>query len=286
MPSWWPSSDAPLMGIDLGPRQARFLACARHGQSWRIERWALQAIPPDAMEAGRILQFEALVRVLREGMVSAGGGPRIALTLPPQTARTQVLTVPASLRPWGWKRWLSERAEELGQMPIDALVYDVQMLTRTPLTLRLSVCPLEVVQDWQGLAEAAGLELVLIDDRSRVMHLALQALGMAPDGAATLALAEVEQERCHIHLWQAGEPAAQWEYSGPEDAHLPSSGGWLIASDEEAERWSIRLAQDAGGHWPLLDPLSTLSWPEDLARPADAGTYLVALGLALRGWRH
>lgn len=279
--SWWPLSDAPVLGVDLDSRQARFLRCARDSRSWRVAHCAIEAVPAGALEDGRILQFEPLVRVLRQGAAAAGGGQRLALALPPEVGRRQVLTVPADLRPWTWRRWVHEQAELLGEAPSDALAFDVQMLSHSPLTLWLTVCPIELVQDWQGLAEAAELDLVLIDDRVRVMHLALKALGLCPAG--NLALAEVEEERCRIHRWRPGEPPA-WLDAADLALQERPPGGWVLGTDADATRWASRLTEDTGGEWSVLDPLATLAWRPGLARPADAGTFLAALGLALRAW--
>lgn len=184
MPPWlsrWPWPPGPaLLGIDLEPPQACLLSCARAGRSWRIEQCAALELPHESLQAGRILEFEAVAASLKQLVDAAGGGRRIALALPGSAGWHEVLNVPAGLRPWAWRAWVRRQAELLAGAPADTLAIEVQLQPGPPLRAQLSVCPRELVEDWQGLAETADLELVLLDDRSRVMRLAQQSLGMAP----------------------------------------------------------------------------------------------------------
>lgn len=279
----WALSTAPLLGIDMDARHARLLACARRRRAWRVERCASAAVPPGSLQGGRIELFDELASTLRQLVASVDAGRRIALALPHGFGRQEVLKVPQALRPWRWRRWVCEQAERLGGLPLQDLAFDVQVLGGQPLQVLLSVCPLELMDDWQGLAEAAGLEVVLLDDRARVMRLALSALGVQAAAAGGLALAQAEEDGCRLWWWAADGPPLVHDLAEAPPSAWPADG-WLLGTDSACARWLPHLAQATGGHWPRLDPLAPLGWGPGLRPPEDPGDYLVALGLALRRW--
>jgi hypothetical protein len=286
---WPPRSGEPLLGIDMGPSQACLLACSRASPLGRIEQCAALPVPADGLQDGRILQFELMAQTLKQLVASAGGGRRIALALP-EAAWQQELVLPAGLRPWAWRPWLVAQAEQLAQTSADALVWCTEPLMASPLKLRLTVRSLEEVQDWQGLAEAAGLDLVLLDDRQRVMHLALRALAEPAAAAALWVLAEVDLERCVIHRWAPGLAHEQRSWAGESVPLVSDPWGWpasgaLAGTPEACQFWAPRLAAELGGAWPVLDPWSRLSWRAGLSPPSEMGCPLAALGLSLRTWR-
>lgn len=301
MPTWslrWPQRLQPaLLGIDLGADQIRLLACSRQNDSWRVEQCATAPSEAGLLE-GRVQQFEQAALSLSRLVTSVGSGRRIALALPPVPAWREVLDVPARLRPWAARRWLRERAEQLSGLPFSALSWAAEVRPGRPARLLLSVRPLELVQDWQGLAEAAGLELVLLDDRQRVMHLALRVLGL---GAVQepVCLAEAGEQVCVLHRWRLGQWPEQWSWAADQALEEVFEGegssglsglcasqvhAWVCGPPSACAYWAARLEQEGGGRWPVLDPLAGLGWRDGLARPGDAGTFLAALGLALRAW--
>lgn len=313
MPPWslrWPTrSAAPLVGIDLGASPACVLACSRRPRPGRIEHCAVASLPAEGLQDGRIVQFELMTETLAQLVASAGGGRRIALALP-QAAWQQVLELPSGFKPWAWRRWLTAQAEQLAQTPADALAWCTEPVLGSRSKLRLSVRALEEVQDWQGLAEAAGLELVLLDERPRVMHLALRALGLGPAADGRWVLAEAEDERCTLHQWAPGRMHVQRSWfgdmadvadlvcpddvgpvhaepiAGQEGPHAVgwTTGGWVTGTTEACQLWSPRLTRALGGAWPALKPWTSLPWRSGLLPPREMGSPLVALGLSLRAW--
>lgn len=281
-----------LLGIDLGPGHARLMACTRSQRGWRVERCAEREWSPENLNEGPLQQFDALSRALRDLVHEAGADMRAVLSLPPQAMRRQVLVVPDRLPPWQWRPWLSEQAERLAGAPVQSQAIDVQLLTQRPLTVLLSVCAREVLEDWLGLAEAAGLELAAVDDRVRAMHLALEALGLAgPLAKASCALAEASVEQCWLHVWRPGHAVqsqdlavdAGWVAAVAQGVQRLPVGGWLVGRAADADRWSARLAADAPGDWLVLDLQDRLQWADHVVRPADSACFLTAFGLTLRG---
>lgn len=300
MPTWslrWPQRLQPaLLGIDLGADRCRLLACSRSGPAWAVEQCASAPLE-EGLREGRVPHFEQAAQALQQLVASAGQQRRVALALPPSPVWREVLDVPGELRPWHGRRWLSERAEQLSGQSSDSLSWAAELLPGPSARLSLSVRPLDVVQDWQGLAEAAGLDLVLLDDRQRVMQVALRALGLFT-GKGSVWLAEAGEQTCTLHHWRADQLPEQWTWGAEQPliglmaggdgaaglAPAPLAQAWLVGSPSACGHWANRLHQEWGGAWHRLDPLAGCPWREDLPRPADAGAFLAALGLALRAW--
>lgn len=289
----WSSFSAPwrssfLLGIDLSPGHARLMACTRTRGRWRVERSGERALLAGSLQDGQLRQFDAVCKELRELVRQADAGHRVALALPQELARRQVLAVPPALRPWQWRAWLEDQAEQLAGVPAQTQAMDVELLLVRPLTVLLSVCPRESVEDWQGLAEAAGLQLALVDDRLRVMRLALTVLGLAPGADGDCALAEAEVDRCSLHVWRPGQAVQSVQLSmrggAAETTSPPAQAGWLVGTASDAAAWRAHLQADAPGRWAMPDLGGRLEWADPPARPADADCYLAAFGLALRAW--
>lgn len=313
MPPWslrWPArSGDSLLGIDFGVSQTLLLACSRGPKTGRIEYCAVAPLPAEGLQDGRIVQFESMAETLQQLVASAGGGRRIALALP-EAVWQQVLELPSGFQPWAWRRWLAAQAEQLAQSPADTLVWCTEPVFGSRSKLRMSVRALEEVQDWQGLAEAAGLELVLLDERPRVIHLALRALGLGPATSGMWVLAEAEDERCTLHQWAPGRMHVQRSWLGgmaevadlltpgdvgpiytvpgadPKSPHTEGwpAGGWVTGTPEACQFWAPRLTRALGGAWPTLNPWASLLWRPGLLPAREMGSPLVALGLSLRAW--
>jgi hypothetical protein len=177
----------------------------------------------------------------------------------------------------------------LGAAPAEALVVEAQMLRGEPLRVMLCVAPREQVEDWQGLAEAAGLELALLDDRPRVARLALASLAPSPGPGSLPALALAQEQDCRLMWWPADGIPQEQNLSDLDGAvakardPLPA-GGWVVGSEPARQRWLPVLQELAPGPWLCLDVAAHPGW-QAAARPGqEPGDQLVALGLALRAW--
>ncbi len=288
MPRW--RGPVPL-GIDLAAGHARLLACKRTRRGWQVASVAERQWSSEDLGADPLHTFDALAAVLHELVQQSGAGPQVALPLPDHALRRQVLAVPAGLWPWHWRAWLKQQAERLAGAPVQGQAIDVQVLTRHPLTVQLSVCAREVLESWLGLAEAAGLVLVAVDDRMQAMRRGLQALGLLPAGEAACALLEAGAQHCVLHRWRPGQAVQSCELAplaeqGMDGGLAPApdvpEARWLLGSALDAERWAVPLSRDAPGDWPVLDLGERLQWADPGERPLDAACYLAAFGLAVR----
>ena len=280
-------SRPPLLGIDLHPGCARLVACSRTRRTWRVDRWAERELAPDSLLDGQVRQFELVSSVLRDLVHMAGDSRRIALCVPHAVASHHELAVPASVRPWAWRSWLRQQAEELAGAPFESLALDVQMLQASPLRVLLSLCPREAREDWHGLAEAAGLALVLLDDRPRVMRLALQALGLSAAGGSCV-LAEVDAQRCQLHVWRPAQApqSLAWDETAEVDLPVLVQSHWLAGEADPVALWATRLQSHTGAAWSATELHRRLDWAGQDPAPPDADAFLAAFGLALRAWLH
>ncbi len=251
--AWLPQA-TPLLGISIQPGGMNLVACSRRAGRWRIDLSLAQPLVPGCVEEGRILQFEVLAQALRDLVQASGGGRRIALAMPVQALQRHRLEPPAGLRPWGWHRWVTDQAQALAQAPADALAMELDCLTDG---CWLTACPRESVEDWQGLAEAAGLDLVLLDDPDRVAALAVRCL----DWRAAVPEASLPD------AWPSGAPSGElpgpWGMGAGDPLAAASGPNDAEAQNSEAHT-SEAHTSDAGGAgaaWPT-------PWPTAPAAPA------------------
>lgn len=282
LPAW--GRAATVLGIDLHAGRMRLVGCVGSRRAWRVQHCSACDLPSDVLRGGRLQHFDALVAALREQVRPLGFRPQLALAAPEAVTRRQALSVPDGLRPWRWRTWLQTEVERLGQATADTLVFDVCPLPWPPLTVLLTVCPREVVEDWQGVAQAAGLELVRLDDRPQAQHRALVLLGLVPTSAGSVVLAESGGDGWRLQRWQAGrgwqlqQLGQQGPVVGPWLGEGDTACRWLIADATSPLAWREELRAHSDAVWPSPDLAHRVRWQH--GPPPQPDGYLAALGLA------
>jgi type IV pilus assembly protein PilM len=171
---------APLLGLDVSATGAKLvqLGQEKNGQ-WRLEHCAFLPFQPGWVVDGHIENSDLVADTVRQLVTQSGVKTKnVAMALPPTTVITKKITLP---------RGLSEQ-EQLLQVEIEVAQYIPFSLDE----LSLDFCELvprasnpnsidvliaasrrENVQDIEDLAEAAGLQTVVVDVASYASRLAL-----------------------------------------------------------------------------------------------------------------
>ena len=156
-------ADQALAGLDMGHDHARLVVLARAGRSWRLEQCHEWPLEPGWLQGGRIGDFLPLADTLQQSLADTGVS-RLAMALPAEACASAVLE-----QPGGWSRlrrraWLQRQAAALLQRPLSDLTWSAHALPGRPRRWRVLCASLDVVQDWMGLAEAAGCDLIGLDE--------------------------------------------------------------------------------------------------------------------------
>jgi len=95
----------PLFGMDISSSSVKLVELADAGRgNPRVERYAIEALPKDAVLDGNITNLDAVVDAVQRGWKRmATRTKNVALALPTAAVITKKIIVPAGLRDWRLK---------------------------------------------------------------------------------------------------------------------------------------------------------------------------------------
>jgi len=248
---------APVTALDIGPGTARSMVLERSAQGWHLQTRQWPVIP-GWIDGGHLMDYSALCDALRLWLAETGSR-RVALSLPAEVCDCRLLKPPPLARWWRPGRWFEQQFESVeASQPWIWIAYPVA----DPASYWRTLCaPLERIQDWQGLIEAAGCELLALEDAHQASWRALDQWSLAPPSGGVLlqvgaACVQALQER--ERRWRWARRARQ-----PEQDLLPlcleaarsSTDLFMLGEGELAE--SLRSALRGAGfdpREPALDP--------------------------------
>jgi hypothetical protein len=270
----------------MGHDHARLVVLARAGRSWRLEQCHEWPLEPGWLQGGRIGDFLPLADTLQQSLADTGVS-RLAMALPAEACASAVLE-----QPGGWSRlrrraWLQRQAAALLQRPLSDLTWSAHALPGRPRRWRVLCASLDVVQDWMGLAEAAGCDLIGLDE---VHQASWQALAhWCCDAPPSTLLLQVGTASVQALQWR-GE---QWHWLWREQADAQPLIELCLRSLSDASQVALigdsPLAQElraqsdvAGKRLLRPSPAQSPYWAAGgpLDRLSDA--FWPALGLAWR----
>ena len=206
--------------------------------------------------AGHIAQFDEIVAALRRLVKASGSRTRqVALAMPDSAVSVSKIRLPADFGEAELQRQVEVEVERLSGKPwADMHVdYSVQGRTQDPkqsaeVEIWIAAAANDKVQDRLGLAEAAGLEAVVMDVETEAAMLAARRLIPARQSAPAspvMALIQVDAEGCSLHVTYQGAVV--------HAARLPLQSTDLHQCQEALP---VGYAQAALASSPFLQPLA------------------------------
>jgi hypothetical protein len=284
--AWRPAR--ALAGLDIGDTRACWCVLGRHRRQWQVQQCQSWPLKPGWVEAGRILDYQSLLDALQQWLAGSGV-ERLAMALPTEVCVSAVVDPPRRLLPWQRRSWLARCAADLLGRPASELTWSAHVLHGPVPQWRLMTVPMELVQDWLGLAEAVGCELVALDEAHQAAWRALdQWQDALPAGS---------------WLFQAGGGSVQalreldghWQWAWREPNESPDWLGRCIESVGQApvfwtgqgdQAMALQQGLRAAGLQALRPlPSEKLQWAPGLFPADDPDAIWTALGLASRRLR-
>jgi type IV pilus assembly protein PilM len=163
----------PLLGLDISSSAVKLVELTANGkEGYRVERYAIEVLPKDAVSDGNIANLEAVVDVVKRAWKRLGTSTRnVALALPASAVITKKIIVPAGLREEDLEVQVETEANQYIPFSIDDVNLDYQVLGPAPavpdeVEVLIAASKKERVEDRVAVAEAAGLKAVVVDVES------------------------------------------------------------------------------------------------------------------------
>lgn len=163
----------PLLGLDISSSAVKLVELSANGKDgYRVERYAIEVLPKDAVSDGNIANMDAVVDAVRRAWKRLGTSTRnVAMALPASAVITKKIIVPANLREEELEIQVETEANQYIPFSIDDVNLDYQLIGPAPsmpdeVEVLIAASKKERVEDRVAVAEAAGLKAAVVDVES------------------------------------------------------------------------------------------------------------------------
>lgn len=163
----------PLLGLDISSSAVKLVELTAGGkQGYRVERYAIEVLPKDAVSDGNIANLEGVVDAVKRAWRRLGTSTRnVAMALPASAVITKKIIVAAGLREDELEFQVESEANQYIPFSIDEVNLDFQVLGPAPsvpdeMEVLIAASKKERVEDRVAVADAAGLKAVVVDVES------------------------------------------------------------------------------------------------------------------------
>ena len=160
----------PLIGVDISSTAVKMVELVDAGKGQpRVERYAIEPLPKDAVVDGNLASIEAVAETLQRCWKRLGTSTRfVAMALPPAAVITKKITLPATLRDQEMEIQVESEANQYLPFALEEVNLDFQVIGPAPgnpddVEVLLAASRKEKVEDRVAAAEVAELKPVVMD---------------------------------------------------------------------------------------------------------------------------
>lgn len=183
----------PLVGIDISTSSVRLVELAQVGKGadYRLERYAAEPLPRNAVTDGNIENMDQVVEAVRRVWKKSGTRARhVALGMPPASVITKKIILPAGMSEDQLEIQVESEASQYIPFALDEVSLDFDVIgpaanSVEDIEVMLAASRREKVEDRVAIAEASGLKATVMDIESYAARAALdRVVAQLPDGGA------------------------------------------------------------------------------------------------------
>ena len=189
----------PLLGLDITTSSVKLIELVTSGGAYRVESYAAEPTPQNAMNEKAIVDAEAVGEAIRRAVKRSGAGAKeVAIAISGDAAITKVIQMPRSLRERDLEAQVEMQADQYIPFPMDEVSYDFEVLgpsEKDPETndVLLVATRTENVEQRQAAVNAAGLTAKIVDVEAFALENACRLMThQMPDGGIDRTIAVVD----------------------------------------------------------------------------------------------
>lgn len=171
----------PLIGVDISSTAVKMVELVDAGKGQpRVERYAIEPLPKDALLDGNFSSLEAVADTLQRCWKRLGSSTRfVAMALPTSAVITKKITLPANLREQDMEIQVESEANQYIPFALEEVNLDFQVVGPAPsspddVEVLLAASRKEKVEDRVAAAELALLKPVVMDVEAYAIHSAYE----------------------------------------------------------------------------------------------------------------
>jgi type IV pilus assembly protein PilM len=162
-----------LIGCDISSSSVKMVEISETGKNlYRVERYAIEPLPRDAVVDGNIMNLDAVSDSLKRGWKRMGSNIKnLALALPSAAVITKKIIVPAGQQESELELQVETEANQYIPFALDEVNLDFQVVGPAPnspddIEVLIAASRKDKIEDRVAAAEAAGLKAVVMDIES------------------------------------------------------------------------------------------------------------------------
>ena len=170
-----------LAGLDISSSSVKLVELAGGDkEGYKVERYAIEPLPRDAVTDGNIANLEAVSDAVRRALRRFGPGVRnVAMALPASSVITKKIILPTGLRELEMELSVESEANQYIPFALDEVNLDFQVIGPAPgnpdeLEVLIAASRKDKVEDRVAVAQAAGLKATVVDVESLATESALE----------------------------------------------------------------------------------------------------------------
>ena len=206
----------PLIGVDISSFAVKMVELSDAGKGeLRIERYAIEPLPKDAVVDGNIANLEAVIDVVSRCWNRLGTSTKfVAMALPTAAVITKKIILPAMLREQEMEVQVETEANQYIPFALDEVNLDFQVVGPAPsgpdeVELLIAASRKEKVEDRVACAEAASLKPLVMDVESYAAQAAFELIEKQLPGGGkdqVISLVDVGSNVMNVTMMKNDQP--------------------------------------------------------------------------------
>jgi type IV pilus assembly protein PilM len=173
----------PMIGLDISSSSVKLVELEQSvGGEYVVERFASESFEKGWITDGQIEKFDEVAEAVRKVVAKSGSRTKqVVMAMPQSAVITKKIMLPAGLREEELEVQVESEANQyipfsLDEVSLDFCVIGPSATSVGDVEVLIAASRKNLVEDRQGLAEAAGLKPVVLDIESHASRLAMSRL--------------------------------------------------------------------------------------------------------------
>lgn len=166
----------PLVGLDISTSSVKVLELSRHQNQYRVERYAVEPLPQNAIVERAIAEIEQVSATVDRAMKRSGTKAKhVAVSVAASHAICKSVRLPASLTEAELQTQIEMEAEHYIPYPLNEVNLDFQVVgpaedNADEVEVLIAACRKEVLDDYLAVIQTHGYQPVIVDLETYAME--------------------------------------------------------------------------------------------------------------------
>jgi len=187
---------APILGVDISATAIKLLELGRSGSKYRVESYAVEALPPNSVSDKTINDIEAVGEAVARAVKKAGTRTKqAAVCVAGSSVITKVISMPSGLSDDEMESQIQIEADQYIPFPLEEVAMDFEVIGESAegaerVDVLLAASRSEIVDNVVASIELGGLTPKVVDIESFAIENTISLMSKDfPEGTPTEAIA-------------------------------------------------------------------------------------------------